>query len=210
MRAAVRDGRIARSPVEVKGASIGPSPEKPVATVAEVGSLAEAVPAAVPGHGRHGRRCGPRSGELAALRRDRTDLLHGKVRVAETVPLPRPETLRPDVGGGLRRHSRRTDAPGGAYHPRCRVPLPARHGGRRRRRRSRHGFSGSAGPGRAHQLGEGLSWPQHRAGARRARLGHQCLLLNPPSAPSREAGAVHLRRCDEGLAVQAHQQPASR
>ncbi len=45
MRAAVRDGRIARSPVEVKGASIGPSPEKPVATVAEVGSLAEAVPA---------------------------------------------------------------------------------------------------------------------------------------------------------------------
>jgi hypothetical protein len=45
MRAAVRDSCIARSPVEVKGASKEPSHEQPVATVAEVGSLTDAVPA---------------------------------------------------------------------------------------------------------------------------------------------------------------------
>ena len=85
MRAAVRDGCIARSPVEVKGAPKEPSHEQPVATVAEVGSLAEAVPAQYRAMVVMAAWCGLRFGELAALRRDRIDLLHGNVRVAETV-----------------------------------------------------------------------------------------------------------------------------
>jgi integrase len=85
MRAAVRDGCMARSPVEVKGASKEPSHEQPVATVAEVGSLTDAVPAQYRAMVVMAAWCGLRFGELAALRRDRIDLLHGKVRVAETV-----------------------------------------------------------------------------------------------------------------------------
>jgi integrase len=85
MRSAVRDGCIGRSPVEVKGASKELAHEQPVATVAEVDALAAAVPAPYRAMVLMAAWCGLRFGELAALRRDRIDLLHGKVRVAETV-----------------------------------------------------------------------------------------------------------------------------
>ncbi|MGH9104783.1 MAG: tyrosine-type recombinase/integrase [Acidimicrobiales bacterium] len=85
MRAAVHDGFIARSPVEIKGASKEPTREQPVASVAEVEALAEAVPEGYRAMVMLAAWCGLRFGEAAALRRDRVDLLHGKLRIAETV-----------------------------------------------------------------------------------------------------------------------------
>lgn len=44
MRAAVADEIISRNPCQVKGASVEKSPERPMATVAEVKALADAMP----------------------------------------------------------------------------------------------------------------------------------------------------------------------
>lgn len=85
MRAAVHDGRIARTPAEVKGASKEAVKEHAIPTVAEVEALADAVPGAYRAVVLIAAWCGLRYGELAALRRDRVDLPHGKIRVAETV-----------------------------------------------------------------------------------------------------------------------------
>ena len=85
MRSAVHDGCIVRSPVEVKGASKEPVQEQKVPTVAEVEALADAVPKQYRAMVLIAAWCGLRFGEAAALRRDRIDLLHRKVRVAETV-----------------------------------------------------------------------------------------------------------------------------
>ena len=84
MRAAVHDGCIVRSPVEVKGASKEPVQEQAIPTVGEVEALASAVPEPYRAMALIAW-CGLRFGELVALRRDRVDLLHGKIRVAETV-----------------------------------------------------------------------------------------------------------------------------
>jgi integrase len=85
MAAAAADSCIARSPVEVKGASKEPRKERPVATVSEVEALAGAVPERYHAMVLLAAWCGLRFGELAALRRGRVDLLHAKVKVAETV-----------------------------------------------------------------------------------------------------------------------------
>ncbi len=86
LRAALRDGCIARSPVEVKGASKEPVHEEPLATVAEVEALAAAVPGLYRAMVLMAAWCRLRFGELAALRRDGADLSPGKVRVvAETI-----------------------------------------------------------------------------------------------------------------------------
>ncbi|MGH9171155.1 MAG: tyrosine-type recombinase/integrase [Acidimicrobiales bacterium] len=85
MRAAVRDGRIPRTPVEVKGASKEPINEQQAPTVTEVEELANAVPSEYRAMVLLAAWCGFRFGELAALRRDRVDILHGKIRVAESV-----------------------------------------------------------------------------------------------------------------------------
>jgi integrase len=85
MRAAVQDGSIVRSPVEVKGAAKEPVQEQAIPTVAEVEALASAVPEPYRAMVLIAAWCGLRFGELVALRRDRVDLLHGKIRVAETV-----------------------------------------------------------------------------------------------------------------------------
>ena len=85
MRAAVHDGCITRSPVEVKGASKELVHEQPVASVAEVEVLANAVPEHYKAMVLMAAWCGLRFGELAALRRERVDLMHSKVRVSETV-----------------------------------------------------------------------------------------------------------------------------
>jgi integrase len=76
---------IGRRPVEVKGVSKVPAREQPGATVAEVDALATAVPAQYRAMVVMAAWCGLCFGELAALRRDRIGLLHGKVGVAETV-----------------------------------------------------------------------------------------------------------------------------
>jgi len=84
MKAAAQDGAIVRSPVAVKGAA-KEEHERAVATVAEVGALSEAVPERHKAMVLLAAWCALRFGELAALRRDRIDLLHGGIRVAETL-----------------------------------------------------------------------------------------------------------------------------
>src|SRR5487761_1106418 len=85
MKSAVTDGCIVRSPVAVKGASKEPIHEQAVPTVAEVEALAEAVPECHKPMVLLAAWCALRFGELAAPRRDRIDLLHSELRVAETV-----------------------------------------------------------------------------------------------------------------------------
>jgi integrase len=84
MKAAAQDEAIVRSPVAVKGAA-KEKHERAVATVAEVGALSEAVPERHKAMVLLAAWCALRFGELAALRRDRIDLLHGEIRVAETL-----------------------------------------------------------------------------------------------------------------------------
>jgi integrase len=85
MRAAAHDGCIVRSPVEVKGVSKEPVQEQAAPSVAEVEALASTVPEPYRAMLLIAAWRGLRFGELVALRRDRVDLLHGKIRVAETV-----------------------------------------------------------------------------------------------------------------------------
>ena len=85
MKSAVADNRILRSPVAVTGASKEPRQEQAVPTVAEVNALAEAVPESYMAMVLLAAWCALRFGEVAALRRDRVDLLHAEVRVSETV-----------------------------------------------------------------------------------------------------------------------------
>jgi integrase len=85
MKAAAQDGTIVRSPVTVKGAAKEEEYEQAVATVAEVDALAAAVPDSYKAMVLLAAWCALRFGELAALRRDRIDLLHGEIRVAEAV-----------------------------------------------------------------------------------------------------------------------------
>jgi len=85
MAAAVADGYLVKSPAVVKGASRERVEEQAIPTVAEVRALAEAVDPRYRAMIWLAGGCGLRFGELAALRRDRVDLLHREVRVAETV-----------------------------------------------------------------------------------------------------------------------------
>ena len=85
MAAAVVDGYLVKSPVVIKGASREVVHEQAIPTVAEVLALAEAVEERYRAMVWLAGGCGLRFGELAALRRDRIDLLHKEVRVADTV-----------------------------------------------------------------------------------------------------------------------------
>jgi integrase len=85
MKAALDDNCIVRSPVAVKGASKEPAQEQAVPTVAEVDALSEAVPDRYKAMVVLAAWCALRFGELAALRRDRVDLVHNEIRVSETV-----------------------------------------------------------------------------------------------------------------------------
>jgi len=84
LKTAAEDRHIAVSPCKVKGAAGEKAVERPVATVAEVQALAEAMP--------HDQRlavllaawCQLRRGELLGLRRRDIDLLHGTITVAMT------------------------------------------------------------------------------------------------------------------------------
>jgi integrase len=85
MKAAVDDNCIDRSPVAVKGASQELAQEQAVPTIAEVDALSEAVPERYKTMVLLAAWCALRFGELAALRRDRVDLVHNEIRVSETV-----------------------------------------------------------------------------------------------------------------------------
>jgi Phage integrase, N-terminal SAM-like domain len=85
MAAAVADGYLVKSPVVIKGASRERVEEQAIPTPAELDALAEAVAPRYRAMIWLAGACGLRFGELAALRRDRVDLLHKEVRVAETI-----------------------------------------------------------------------------------------------------------------------------
>jgi integrase len=80
---AVEDGLLVRNPCTIRGAGVERSPERPIATIAQVYQLSDAI------EGRYrlmvllGTFCGLRLGELLALRRDRIDVLHRRVIVSE-------------------------------------------------------------------------------------------------------------------------------
>ena len=85
MGSAADDGLIGKNPCILRGAGVERSPERPVATPAQVAALAEAA------GGRYemlvllAAYCGLRLGELLGLRRDGIDLHAGTVTITETL-----------------------------------------------------------------------------------------------------------------------------
>ena len=78
---AVEDEVVWRNPCVVRGASSAVSPERPVATIAEVDALVEAMDPSYRAMVVLAAWCGLRLGELLALTRRRIDLLHRTVQV---------------------------------------------------------------------------------------------------------------------------------
>ncbi len=123
MRAAVADEVITRNPCQVKGAAVERSPERPIASVAEVSALADAMPGHLKVAVILAAWCQLRRGELLGLRRRDIDLLRGTVNVeltrgprmggAEIIKAPKteagrravaiPETVLPAVERHLNR-----------------------------------------------------------------------------------------------------------
>jgi integrase len=85
MRTAVADEVIVRSPCQVERAGVEHSPERPIATVAEVTALADAITPRFRALVLLAAWCGLRRGELLALQRADIDLLHGTVKVERTM-----------------------------------------------------------------------------------------------------------------------------
>ncbi len=84
MRTAVADGLILRSPCRFEGAGVERAPERPVATVAEVAALAEAMPEHLRIIVLLAAWCQLRRGELLGLRRRDVDPLHATITVEQT------------------------------------------------------------------------------------------------------------------------------
>ncbi|HUH07432.1 MAG TPA: site-specific integrase [Egibacteraceae bacterium] len=82
---AVEDGVLAVNPCQVKGAGVERPDERPIATVAEVEALVDAVPPRYRALVLLAAWCSLRLGELAALTRADLDLLHGKVKVTKNL-----------------------------------------------------------------------------------------------------------------------------
>lgn len=78
---AVADEVILRNPCVIKGAGVSRAAERPVATIAQVLALADAVPARYRAFILTATWSSARWGELVALTRDRLDLLHGTMRI---------------------------------------------------------------------------------------------------------------------------------
>jgi integrase len=83
LAAAVADERIVRNPCTIRGASTERAAERPVVSVAQVYALAEAVEPRFRALVLMAAFTGLRRGELLALTRQRIDLLHQTVAVAE-------------------------------------------------------------------------------------------------------------------------------
>jgi len=84
-RTAIDDGIVGRNPCQVKGGGNENPPERPVATVAQVAALADAMPERLRCIVLLAAWCGLRSGELSALRRKDLDVLGGFVNVRESM-----------------------------------------------------------------------------------------------------------------------------
>ena len=84
MKTAVADEVISRNPCQVKGASTEKAPERPVASIAEVQALAEAMPDELRISVLMAAWCQLRKAELLGMRRKDVDLLHGQVSITVT------------------------------------------------------------------------------------------------------------------------------
>lgn len=88
LNTAVADERIVRNPCQVKGAGSAAAPERPVASVAEVGAAAEAMPERLRLAVLLAAWCQLRRGEVLGLQRADVDLLHGVLKVERAWVLP--------------------------------------------------------------------------------------------------------------------------
>jgi integrase len=82
---AVEDGLVPRNPCIIKGASIERPAERPVASIAQVFEIADAIEPQYRAMVMLGTFCSLRLGEIRALRRRHIDLLHRTVRVEEQI-----------------------------------------------------------------------------------------------------------------------------
>ena len=85
LNTAVADELIVRNPCRVRGAGQDRSAERPIATVAQVAALADAVDGRLRALVLLAAWCGLRRAELLALRRMDIDLLHATVRVERSM-----------------------------------------------------------------------------------------------------------------------------
>jgi integrase len=85
LNTAVADEIIVRNPCRVRGAGQDRSAERPIATVAQVAALADAVDERLRSLVLLAAWCGLRRAELLGLRRRDIDLLHGTVRVERSM-----------------------------------------------------------------------------------------------------------------------------
>jgi integrase len=85
LNTACTDGLIARNPCTIKGAGVERSPERPVATLAQVWALADAVPRRFRALVLTAAFGGLRFGELAALTRRSIDLDAGTITVVQAL-----------------------------------------------------------------------------------------------------------------------------
>ncbi|MGH9047936.1 MAG: tyrosine-type recombinase/integrase [Acidimicrobiales bacterium] len=84
MRTAVADEVLGRNPCQIKGAGVEKAPERPVATIAEVQALADAMPAHLRVAVLLAAWCQLRRGELLGLRRQDIDLVHRTITIRAT------------------------------------------------------------------------------------------------------------------------------
>jgi integrase len=84
MRAAVADRMLGSNPCQVKGGGVENAAERPIASVAEVAALADAMPEHLRVAVLLASWCQLRRAELLGLRRRDVDLLHGTLSVAVT------------------------------------------------------------------------------------------------------------------------------
>jgi integrase len=85
LNTAVADEVMVRNPCRVRGAGQDHSAERPIATIAQVAALADAVDAPLRALVLLAARCGLRRAELLALRRRDLDMLHATVRVERSM-----------------------------------------------------------------------------------------------------------------------------
>lgn len=104
LNTAVDDELIRRNPCRIKGAGSEPSPERPVATAAQVFALAEAMPARWSAFVLLGATTSLRWGELLALTRSDVDLDRRVVRVTRAISEVRGQLVigRPKSEAGKR------------------------------------------------------------------------------------------------------------
>ena len=84
MRTAVTDGYIESNPCQIRGAAVERAPERPIATMAEVGQLAKLMPAELEIAVVLAAWCQLRRGEVRGLRRKDIDLDRGILTVEMT------------------------------------------------------------------------------------------------------------------------------